>query len=308
MLLGVILLPILSVVSAADVACPRDEYLLPFGCRCRSEGRVQCSNVQDSKKFEMIMAACQGYQLLEFTLVNAKLEWLPPTTFQFIDTLEFVLSNSVLESLTEPIPGNRLFKGSGVEHFILSNTDIRDGDLSQIGYLDDLKQLVIKNYPNALFLASLVGKIQQTQIQELILENLPHLVWRGDEIAPLNHLRTLSLSGLNLKEIRREDLPENVGNLENLWLKDNNLQWLPDDFLTDMKSLKMLDLSSNKFKTLYEETFASFSEFIVLHGNPLECDSRLDWLRERLRSNSLKIMTPQPIKCQDGSNLIDLLL
>lgn len=85
--------------------------------------------------------------------------------------------------------------------------------------LDELKQLVIRNYPNTLILARLVSKIQHTQLRDLILENLPHLVWRGDELSTLNHLRMLSLSGLNLKEIKREDLPENVANIENLWLK-----------------------------------------------------------------------------------------
>ena len=85
--------------------------------------------------------------------------------------------------------------------------------------LDDLQQLVIRGYPDTLFLARLVSLIQHKRVRELILENLPHLVWQGDEISRLNYLTSLSLSGLNLKEIRREDLPDNVEHLENLWLK-----------------------------------------------------------------------------------------
>lgn len=62
--LTVILFIGLSAASDARSGCPEDEYLIPFGCRCRSEGRVQCTGVQDAKKFEMILAACSGYELL----------------------------------------------------------------------------------------------------------------------------------------------------------------------------------------------------------------------------------------------------
>lgn len=42
--------------------------------------------------------------------------------------------------------------------------------------LDDLKQLVIRNYPNTLFLEHLINQIRGKRVNELMLENLPHLI------------------------------------------------------------------------------------------------------------------------------------
>ena len=53
-------------------------------------------------------------------------------------------------------------------------------------------------------------------VNELMPENL---IWKGDEISALNHLKTFSLSNLNLRKITRGDLPENLERIENLWLK-----------------------------------------------------------------------------------------
>ena len=62
--LSVVFLVALCSTTYADVACPREEYLVPFGCRSRSAGRLQCTDNQDEKTFDMISAACKGYESL----------------------------------------------------------------------------------------------------------------------------------------------------------------------------------------------------------------------------------------------------
>ena len=49
--------------------------------------------------------------------------------------------------------------------------------------LDDLKQLVIGGFPNTLFLEHLINQIRNEGVNELLLENLPHLICEGDEIS-----------------------------------------------------------------------------------------------------------------------------
>lgn len=113
------------------------------------------------------------------------------------------------------------------------------------------------------------------------LENIPAIEFIRSSIPlfPLNlretfpSLTVLSIYGCGLESISRSDL-NGLGELVELYLKDNKLVSLPNDLLIGMTKLKWIDLSNNKIEFLNSRVFAKIKN--LLDGLDLLGNTKID--------------------------------
>uniref|UniRef100_A0AAF5RWX3 Leucine Rich Repeat family protein n=1 Tax=Wuchereria bancrofti TaxID=6293 RepID=A0AAF5RWX3_WUCBA len=101
----------------------------------------------------------------------------------------------------------------------------------------------------------------------------------------LPSLKELDLSNGKLQQIDESDLEAQNGRLEELILRNNQLTTLPRSVLENMKNLRLLDLSNNKWlcdenmeavveeiELKYKEAVLLDQDFILLHANETNCN------------------------------------
>ncbi|CAL1293845.1 unnamed protein product [Larinioides sclopetarius] len=118
---------------------------------------------------------------------------------------------------------------------------------------------------------------------------LSHLIMSNNGIEKLGdrafekliNLEYLGLFGNRFDSIKRSMLPKQGDRLEYLKLENNAFTSVPDDLFTNMPALKVLSIRINKIARLQEQAFKPiWSQLDVFdaRGNPLECDSTMEWL------------------------------
>lgn len=116
------------------------------------------------------------------------------------------------------------------------------------------------NYQNFVFCISLgndIVKISrenwkglENSLEKLILSDNSIITLRADSFSALPMLKTIDLSGNNLKEIDPSVFRDGMGKLVNLILSDNQLSAIPYQAVSPLKALKFLELSHNKIQKM----------------------------------------------------------
>ena len=81
-------------------------------------------------------------------------------------------------------------------------------------------------------------------------------------------------------------------NLERLWLVNTSLTSIPPNTFASLTHLSMLNLEENNIQTLERNIFASDAPDaldMVFSINPLQCDSRLCWIKEAEQEGWLSV-------------------
>ena len=105
-----------------------------------------------------------------------------------------------------------------------------------------------------------------------------------------------------------EDLWMDLPELEELWLTSNQIRVVKPYGFTNLPNLRFLDLFENQLTTLDQnvlvpEILNSIPFHLDLGENPLQCDSRMCWLRDAEKLGSITLtMIPQCDNDDDSSN------
>ncbi|VDD87512.1 unnamed protein product [Enterobius vermicularis] len=126
------------------------------------------------------------------------------------------------------------------------------------------------------------------QLTILLLENnlIHRLMLRG---AP--RLQQLNLRNNSLNELENNTF-QFVPELKIIDLSYNGLHRIPRNLFVPLRSVVWLDLSFNALSSFEEGTFNSRIPHIILVGNPLECDAKIDWFVAYLIKNQVRTQLP----------------
>nr|XP_060625945.1 toll-like receptor 7 [Anolis sagrei ordinatus] len=119
-----------------------------------------------------------------------------------------------------------------------------------------------------------------SELTELRLASNNMKTFHWDKLQVLEKLEVLDLSNNQLTTVPRE-LSNCSKTLRKFILQNNNIKKLTDNFLQNAVTLKYLDLSFNKIKTLKNSSFPKDVidnlDTLLLHGNPFKCNCDLVW-------------------------------
>ncbi|XP_078583270.1 uncharacterized protein LOC144865985 [Branchiostoma floridae x Branchiostoma japonicum] len=141
-------------------------------------------------------------------------------------------------------------------------------------------------------------------LEKLDLSNNKLTTFPREAIAEVGQqLKSLNVGGNPIAESLTVGFFNNMEALEELYLYNMNLSIIENGLLQRLKSLKVLDLSKNNFKSLPEEAIKGLENLteIVMFGNPFVCDKAALWLKEWFEKDPPKI-GPGPT-CMDPPRL-----
>lgn len=298
---------------ALSASCPDD---IPSTCECESEF------VEDEVDFEL---SCSGSDLsdvkqalrqvgsqyrLQVDLDDVDIGTLDSRFFEGFNIIKLEISHCQVDSLTEE--GAKPFTGlenSLQELGISASLDEDNGpiklDLSHLIHLSelDLSFNSITELGNDWF------DKDMPSLTNLIISN-NGIERLGDQaFANLRNLRVLWLDGNRFGPIKRSMLPNPASRLQDLQLDNNAFTDIPDDLFTQMPELQDLSLRTNGITQMRERTYKpiwSYLEFLDIRGNPLQCDSHIEWMFESPTDISLSGQCEGP-KGREGYDLFSLI-
>ena len=171
--------------------------------------------------------------------------------------------------------------------------------LSQCTELDLSLNIIVQIDPDAFWG---LQKLEQLGLNGNMLTEITGDMWQG-----IQTLRGLFLIGNYLEEVS-EDMWKDLLELEEIWLSSNQINEVEPNGFTNLPNPRFLDLFDNQLTTLDQNILASeilYGDNSVLFHlnlgeNPLQCDSRMCWLRDAENLGSITLtMIPQ---CHNGDS------
>ncbi|GFT01345.1 hypothetical protein NPIL_34461 [Nephila pilipes] len=247
---------------------------------------------------------------LEVQLDDVDIGTLDSRFFEGFNVVKLDISHCQLDSLAEE--GAKALTGleDTLQELDISASFTEDNvptklDLSHLRRLSqlDLSFNAITELGNEWF------ENEMPSLTDLILSN-NGIESLGDRaFANLHNLRLLWLDGNRFGPIKRSMLPNPASRLQDLQLDNNALTDVPDDFLTNMPELQDLSFRTNGITQMRERTYRpiwSYIETIDMRGNPLECDSHIEWMFKESAEISLNGRCEGP-KDREGYDLQSLI-
>ncbi|XP_078663925.1 uncharacterized protein LOC144907028 [Branchiostoma floridae x Branchiostoma belcheri] len=168
-----------------------------------------------------------------------------------------------------------------------SFTTIENNAFKGVPYLVEMNMtdnLITTIYPGAFNFLELLEKLD--------LSNNKLTTFPREAIAKVGkQIKSLNVGGNPIAESLTAESFEDMEALKELYLYNMNLSVLENGLLQGLKSLKVLDLSKNNFKSLPEEAIQGLDNLteIVMFGNPFVCDKDALWLQEWYERSPPKI-------------------
>lgn len=125
----------------------------------------------------------------------------------------------------------------------------------------------------------------------LLLENNSIRKLDKAMLSGIRKLQQLNLRNNSLNELENNTF-QFVSELKMIDLAYNGLHRIPQNLLSPLRHVIWLDLSYNFLSSFEEGTFRSRIPHIILVGNPLECDSKMDWFVAYLIRNQVRTHLP----------------
>ncbi|GBN11467.1 hypothetical protein AVEN_275426-1 [Araneus ventricosus] len=283
-----LLLVFILIHLVLSATCP-DGSKLPASCQCYDfvgdgvEIEIAC-NGASLEELKAALYLIDASIRLEVQLNGMSLQSMPSKIFDGWNVVKLEIEQCDLDSLAEQ--GEVALSGleNTLEELIITSSFTEENqptklDLSHLRRLRelDLSFNVITELGDDWF------SLGSDTLSDLILSN-NRIQRLGDwAFANLVNLRLLWVEGNRFGSIKRSMLPSPAIWLENLQLDNNAFTSVPDDIFLKMPALTDISLANNGFTHIPESTYESvWSQLMTfdISGNPIECDSHIDWIIE----------------------------
>ncbi|VDK49177.1 unnamed protein product [Anisakis simplex] len=247
--------------------------------------------------------------LKELRINGNKLKSISPMAFMNVPQLQYLyLKNNLLESLES----SRLFQ-------VLKQLEVLDLSENRLTKIPSSKELSnirqIRLDSNRITDIGTLSFSSNSRLQLISVQNNRITSIARNSFDALEQLSILLLANNTIKTLERGML-DGMKNLQQLNLRNNSLNELPGgvfgslpqlttidlahnalrkihkNAFVPLKKLFWLDLSSNKLSTFEKGTFQQRIANVLLDGNPLNCDEKLDWFVEYLVLNQIRTFLP----------------
>ncbi|CAL1293841.1 unnamed protein product [Larinioides sclopetarius] len=275
-------------LPALSDKCP-DRDKLPTTCECEEQFTYGDVDVELSctgstiEELEDTVRVMDKNARIEVQLDDMKLGDLPSRIFYGLNVVRLEISHCELDGLAPP--GEAPFQGleDKLEVLVITSSfteEVRLTALHSLAHLIRLTELDL-SYNAITEVRNDWFSLSPPALSRLSLSNngIEKLGDRAFE--NLANLEDLELHGNRFGPIKRSMLPKSAYRLEKLELDNNDFTSVPDDLFLDMPALKVLSIRTNRIPRLEERAFKPiWSQLDVFdaRGNPLECDSAMEWL------------------------------
>uniref|UniRef100_A0A915LX06 LRRCT domain-containing protein n=1 Tax=Meloidogyne javanica TaxID=6303 RepID=A0A915LX06_MELJA len=270
-------------------------------------------------------------QLVELRMQNNKLTRIVPNGFMNVQKLQILLLQN--NSLSTFDPGTL----EGFKELKLVDLSLNEfnqipsfKDMNELievrldnNRIDSIKTLAFSSNPN-LQKISLSGNQIETiarnsfdaldQLEFLNLADNGLVTIERGMIEGMKHLKDLILRNNSINNLSRESFLS-IQELVSLDLSHNELSNLKAGTFAPLQRLHILKLDNNKLETIEEGAFDWKVDTLLLDGNSLRCDDKLDWFVDWLVRNKVRTFVPdQPeIRCASpeqkrGTRLKELMI
>uniref|UniRef100_F1KTD1 Leucine-rich repeat-containing protein 15 n=1 Tax=Ascaris suum TaxID=6253 RepID=F1KTD1_ASCSU len=270
--------------------------------------------------------------LKELRVSSNQLANIAPMAFMNVPQLQYLyLKNNVLESLES----SRLFQ-------VFKQLEVLDLSRNRLTKVPSSKELTnirqIRLDSNRISRIETLAFSSNSKLRLISLQNNRISTISRNSFDALEQLSILLLANNSLKALERGTL-DGMKNLQQLNLRNNSLMELSNATFTSVPLLTTLDLAHNALRTISKGTFAPLKKLfwldlssnhirsfekgafihrvgnILLDGNPLHCDEKMDWMVEYLVLHQVRTFLPyQPeVACSSpkkyaGVRLKDLMI
>jgi len=275
---------LLLFVPCVGALCPDGTSIQP--CTCQNENKedtVICRSIKLSQLTTTLRQSFCGHTIHKFYLVLPDIEYLPSNLFVKNIVYDIQIDSANISHFTEA--GRSAFYG---QEPYLKSLSMRRCNLK-----DELRWDMIAELRALTYLDLSYNQLQRVPKQWFNRSppNLRSLILKENEITHLNagsfrymhKLNELDLSGNKISVLRRDIFPHPGNELIFLRLSDNNLRSLPEDLFDEMLGLRRIYLDNNKLDTLSKDVWSPIwgdLDRLELYGNPIECNSSIDWITE----------------------------
>ena len=254
-------------------------------------------------------------QLQSLMLSNNRIVSIPSNVFIRMNKLAVLMldHNEITSLFADSFNGLEL----SLQHLDLSNNFITFISGSPFRNFAILKTLKLDNQDlfTAVSKETFLGL--EKSLQKLTLQKVNFHAEQLNKLQSLRSLETLSLRGNHIETIY-ENTFIFLNRIRSLDLSENKLTTVTPRQVHGMeRSLREIFLESNQIVTIDECTFNQFSQLRLINVtmNPLICDCRLRWLRERMNENNdtsvaecaepqislLRQIDPEDLQCNNSS-------
>uniref|UniRef100_A0A7E4ZST9 LRRCT domain-containing protein n=1 Tax=Panagrellus redivivus TaxID=6233 RepID=A0A7E4ZST9_PANRE len=281
-------------------------------------------NLRNNKLLEVTDASFSGFESVRNLDLGAnQIETISPNAFTKLANLGTLnLGHNNISTLPSKLSNNQLselpasvFEGlTQLQKLDLTNTTLKELPLNVFSTNKNMKTLYL-NFNNLEQLPFNVFKeltnMRELEIHHNKLKRLDESVFPDsdklfelhlndnqlDDIPPFRNL--VHLIYLNLENNRLTALPTEFVRqsmwLKSIYLNNNRLRSLPDTLFSHLISAPdVIDLRHNNLTTVPISAFGvkKHKSTILLHGNPLNCDEKLAWLVNDIKSETQRVSNP----------------
>ncbi|KAG8191472.1 hypothetical protein JTE90_020721 [Oedothorax gibbosus] len=303
--------------ETADV-CPKTS-IKPCACKTYYDGSciITCglASQKDLQRLADVPNLCNGH--VHFMLVNSKVDGIPAKLWNTLlssKTVDVAIKHTRVGGIVPP-GGDSIPKvyTSGTAAIKLDHAKVGQWDWKQLSnfYSEEDLTLVIDDTPLS-ELGSDFGSIANGRVHKITIDNTGLNSIQENQFAGFTDLSSLSLQNNKLTSVSRALIAKPANKLQFLHLNGNSLTTLPGDLFSEMPVLEVVYLRDNNIKYLPQEIFQSLSskvQRIDLVRNPWECNCKLAWILKNTKVfvNFGDCASPESLAGKKVRNLPELL-
>lgn len=265
-----------SSFKAETKGCPPATLVTPCVCNAGPHPNLHCQDIDDVEVIRKIFERTSKYMFKEVHIEFSVLQYLPHDMFQGVDIRELHLKNVTLVQLFDEPPQNL----RTVEILHIENTHVFRGMSWDL--LQNFTSLRILNiYYNSIpslgsdFSDEVSDSLEQISFYDTQTELLKPGVLMGYRDLDKAAFDKCGITTLTRNIFRRPS------NIRFIYFNYNKLKVIPNDMFVEMPLLETVGLRENQIVTIpvlaFDTNFSNM-KYLMLEGNPMNCDCRLYWL------------------------------
>nr|WBW70086.1 venom protein [Lampona murina] len=275
----------LEIASSAEYECPPSEDISPCECGTTHQNigvHLTCKDELgiNLDTFTSILKHLSGKKITSLKISNLKIDTLPSNLFANVNVQHLWIRQAKFDSLTD---GDRPFLGLENTLEDLRIEASRIGGKIKLGHMKRLKSLKLIESD----LPELNGYLFEDGVPSLerlvIKSNHPSTISKN-AFANLTNLKQVFIGSQTFEKFERSLFPNPAPKLRDIDIDSAQISYVPKDVFSNMPELDTIILRRNEISRVDESIWSSIwdqLDFLDLDGNPIICDSRLNWLLSR---------------------------